>query len=183
MINLFPSQKYGILKYYFVGSSLILGLVSTTLYLTNKPENLIVAIEDGNIRVINQNEIIPQELISFLEMFLKTSYNYSYLSIKQTVDSSSNLMSDKLWELKRSEITNSIELLTTQKYISKLTDIKDIKKESDFQYTALISQEIQTQDKKLTRFLNIKITLSKKERTKTNPSIYEVADYAESEIK
>lgn len=181
-MKLLPSQKYEMLKLFFIVVLLIVSFLSSYLYITNKPKNLVIAIEDGMVRVISENNIIPQELNSFIEMFLKYSYNYSYLNLKENIDKSSNLMSELLWEKKRNEIASSIDKLNTQKLNSQLIDIKSLNKISDTEYLINIIQKLEAVDKKFERKLQVRLFIGKKSsRTKDNPSIYEVTNYEEIE--
>ena len=179
---LMPSQKFELLKLFFVGTLLTLSITFSYLYFTSKTEPLVIAIESSQLRILNKNETYPKELYSFIEMFLTKSYDFNYLNIKNNIETSSNLMTAELWEKKKSDVISFLDKMVTQKISSKLLDIKSITPISTTEVNAIIINEIQSVDKKQLRTLNLKILLNiKSERNKDNPSIYEVASIEESD--
>lgn len=183
MRTLFKSKLYQleIQRWALILTLLSWSIVSTTLALQNKKETLLVGIDSmGFARVISsQNDrYIQEELKAFLKEYISKAYTFAPLTFDAQLGAAANLMSNKLWDSKKSELLKLRETIQHDPY-EQTAQIESLDLVSDGQVEGIINLEVI--QKLNRRHLKVKVTLSfgPNERSVQNPWGYQITEVSD----
>ena len=129
LIKLYKSEM---ILFFFIGSLFLWGTVTSLLAFKNKTQVFLIGKTDESYQLITDEEKAPLETGNFIRHFLALILNFNDESYKKHISLAGDLMTERLWEKKKSEfikmadfikknkVTQSAEILKIQKVKSNL---------------------------------------------------------------
>lgn len=155
-------------------------ITATILLLRNKPQVLLVGIDQNGTRLITNEDdrLLKTERINFVKRYLAFAYSYSSTDYDSRVSTAGDMMAPKLWEEKKQEFLKISEGLKNEE-LSQKTKVIEIREIDPENFEADLDINVKSRLKEVTRKLRLQLKLKKSSRNRENPYPFEVESYDE----
>jgi hypothetical protein len=151
--------------------------IASVVALNAKPTLILVGIDQYGTRLISSetDRLLLIEKQNFLKKYLHFLFNYNSANYDTRTSSAGDMMSEALWELKKTELERiSNQLKNTE--LTQTATITELRELPDNIYEADIHIELQTKLEKKTTKLRTILKLRPSTRTQNQPYPYEVIE-------
>ena len=159
----------------FIGSLILWAVTMSFLAFQNKTQVILIGNKEGSYQLIKEGEKDPLETENFIRHFLGLTLNFDEKSYNDNISLAGDLMTENLWERKKSDFTEMAGFIKKHKVIqsSELLEITKIKT-NNYEVKVrnyLFKKGILTKKEKL-----LSLSLTENTRSFENPWRYSVSE-------
>lgn len=154
----------------------IWAMISSIFAIRNQKETLVIGIDPtGFARLIESrnDRYIQEELKSFLKEYISRAFTYNEKNYSEQISKSADLMSNKLWEEKRSQLIGLGEKLKNET-LEQTAKIESLDLLEGGQIEGVLFIQVNQKLNKQTFRVKISFQVKPKERSPMNPWGYEL---------
>lgn len=154
--------------------------VATVLLLRNKPQTIVVGVDESGTRLLTEDndKLAEKEVLAFIRGFVALHYRYSSETYERQISQSGDLMTLDLWNQKQSEYEKISKDIVGQSIIQD-AEIADITQVGASAFDLSIGMTIQRKLEQKRFKIKVRIELTKSARSKTNPYPFSIARLSE----
>lgn len=149
----------------------------------NKREVLAIYVGEKETRLITSDKdpILQKELVNFVKNFVEKYYSYSNHNIRENMELATDLMSEKLFRKKQSEINESVSKVLAREYSQKAR-LRKLTKKDNGTYEAVIDIKGKAKMSSFESKYGVEFVIQRTQRTKNNKYGLEIAYVKENRI-
>ena len=178
--NLNRVSQFELIKKTSVLGLIIYSVVLSVLLLKQKPETLLIGIDQYGTRLISDQDdrLLKSEKMNFLKLFLRIYHNYDSESYTTAISRAGDLMSQQYWTEKKPDFLQRQEVLKGKDY-QRISEIKDLRAIDSTTFEADIIVIERKALKETKSNLRVEIHLQPIKRSQINAYPFEVVRYVE----
>jgi len=169
----------------FIAISLlcVISIAANLRVISKQGTPLIIGIDNNGTRIVTEvsDPIYKTEAVAFIQKFLFSIYNFNSENFMKRIGLSTTLMSEELWQKKRSEILN-LKSKVEKDEISITGLVQKLTIDENGVYHGLVLIKEKSRMNEADHQIAVSIKLNKVPRTLDNPYGLEVDSYEEAPI-